>query len=226
MPGTLAAGTRYVRPVVVGDRQFRDVLGDLPGESAGRVAVAVPRVAVIAQPDPFRGQRGPRDGEVVAPEPEAHGTSGDRQRDPPRVVQGGGPRRLEAARARVDAQFPDLPADPEAGRLQHWPLRGEDLLGPRRGQQPEHHERVGHGLQAEPRDRERAALPGAGQRSRPGPEVGLRILHSQQSRFPPHIPFPGEAGCVQPATAPAGIHGDSRMTERPASRGKARCDGA
>jgi hypothetical protein len=79
-------------------------------------------------------------------------------------------------------KFPDLPADPEARRLQHWLLRDEDLLGPRRGQQSKHHERVGHGLQAEPRDRVRAALAGVGQRSRYGPEPGLRILHNQQSR--------------------------------------------
>jgi hypothetical protein len=98
----------------------------------------------------------------VAPERETRGTSGNRQRDLPEAVKHGGPRRLEDARARVDAQFPDLPADPDAGRLQHWPLRGEDLLGPRRGQQPEHHERVGHGLHAESRDRVRAALPDAG----------------------------------------------------------------
>src|SRR5436309_448918 len=82
-----------------------------------------------------------------------------------------GPGPLEVACARVDAQFPDLPADPEARRLQHWLLRDEDLLGPRRGQQSEHHERVGHGLQAEPRDGVRAALPDARQRSRYGPEV-------------------------------------------------------
>jgi hypothetical protein len=68
---------------VVGDRQLRDVLGDFPDESAGQVVVAVPRVAVITQPDPFRGQRGLRDGEVVAPERETRGTSGDRQRDLP-----------------------------------------------------------------------------------------------------------------------------------------------
>ena len=67
-------------------------------------------------------------------------------------------------------------------RLQHWPLRDEDPLSPRRGQQSEHHERVGDGLQAEPRDGVRAALPDAGQRSRYGPEVGLRILHNPQSR--------------------------------------------
>jgi hypothetical protein len=56
--------------------------------------------------------------------------------------------------------------DTMSRRLQHWPLRDEDLLSPRRGQQSEHHERVGDGLQAEPRDGVRAALPNAGQRSR------------------------------------------------------------
>ena len=39
------------------------------GEQVGAFAVAVARVAVIAQPEPFRGPREPRDNEVVAPEP-------------------------------------------------------------------------------------------------------------------------------------------------------------
>ncbi len=58
--------------------------------------------------------------------------AGTRERDLSRAVQGGGPRLLEAVRAPADAQFTDLPAHPKAGRFQHWPLRGENLLGPRR----------------------------------------------------------------------------------------------
>ena len=80
----------------------------------------------------------------------------------------------------AEAQFPDLGAHPEAGRLHYRQLRGEDLLGARLGQQPEHHERIGHRLQAEPHDRERAPLPGRGQRTRQGTEIVLWILHRPQ----------------------------------------------
>ena len=116
----------------------------------------------------------------MAAEPVAHRTGGERQRDPPQAVRAGGPRPLETVRTMAEAKFPDLQAHPEACRFQHRPLRGEDLLGARLGQQPEHHERVGHRLQAEPHDRERAPRPGRGQRSRQGTQIGLRILHTPQ----------------------------------------------
>jgi hypothetical protein len=118
----------------------------------------------------------------VASESAAHRAGTDSQRDPVQAARSSGPRLLEAAPVRADAQFPELPAHPESGRFQHRPLRGEDLLSPRRRKQLENHERVGHRLHAEPHGRQRAPLPRPGQRSRQGTEIVLRILHRQQFR--------------------------------------------
>ena len=114
----------------------------------------------------------------MAAQAAAYRAGGGRERDLPQAGHSGGAGLLEGTGGGLDGEFPDPAADLEAGRFQDRPVGGEDGLRPVRGKEPEQHEGVRHGFQAEARDGERVTGLRLGQRGSQGTEAGLRILHA------------------------------------------------